>query len=212
MKCLVSLNLPELVRDFVLKEEIWKDCLVSTIVWDGQELPYERVVKIRIEGVLIVLRDANTYRKIAEAYGTVIEPFEFSWETLDVSAGTCLVLHGSGKRIDEEMHLIWKNRTFQIWIREVEHQWPPDLNWNQSPVKSGEVGVQETGRMDLEEGEIQTVGGSDTVAEAGFPVPALPVNRGGGRVSNRKPACTAWGNKVGTCGSGFPRLTSYPSQ
>ncbi|KAI3694401.1 hypothetical protein L1987_77366 [Smallanthus sonchifolius] len=141
------------------------------------------LVKIRIEGVPIVLRDANTYRKIAEAYGTVIEPFEFSWETLDVSVGTRLVLHGSGKRIEEEMRLIWKNRTFQRSIREVEHRWPPDLNWNQSPVKSGEVGVQETGQMDLEEGKIQTVGGSDMVAETGFPVPALPVNKRGGEES-----------------------------
>ncbi|KAI3774420.1 hypothetical protein L1987_48975 [Smallanthus sonchifolius] len=65
MKCIVSLNSPELVKEFVLKEELWKECLLSAVVWEGQEIPFERVVKIRMEGLPIVLRDENSYRDIA---------------------------------------------------------------------------------------------------------------------------------------------------
>ncbi|KAI3803748.1 hypothetical protein L1987_31910 [Smallanthus sonchifolius] len=162
MKCLVSLNSLELVSEFIQPEDIWKDYLTSVLGWDGQEIPYERVAKIRIEGVPIVLREDETFRKIVCEYGPVIEPFEFSWEGLDVSTGTCLVLHGSGKRIEEEICLLWKNKTYNVWVREVEHQWPPELKWIQTPVSSGEFRLQEPGRMDLEEGEFRADGDSDS--------------------------------------------------
>ncbi|KAI3802224.1 hypothetical protein L1987_30354 [Smallanthus sonchifolius] len=96
MKCLVSLNSQKLVKEFVLKEDLWRDRLTSVLVWDGQEIPYERVVKLRMEVLPIVLRDENTFREIAGDFGKVIELFEFTWEPFDVSAGTCLILHGSG--------------------------------------------------------------------------------------------------------------------
>ncbi|KAI3792999.1 hypothetical protein L1987_35611 [Smallanthus sonchifolius] len=88
MKCLISLNSPELVKDFVTKTDVWKDHLSSAVLWEGQEIPYERVVNLRMEGLPIVLREEETYRKIAGLYGKVIEPLDISWDSFDVSAGS----------------------------------------------------------------------------------------------------------------------------
>ncbi|KAI3714201.1 hypothetical protein L1987_72797 [Smallanthus sonchifolius] len=152
MKCLISLNSPELVKKFIGNKETWKDHLISTMIWEGQEMQFERVAKLRTEGIPIVLREEKIFREIAGLYGKVIEPFEFSWDRFDVSSGSCLVLHQSGNRIDEEILLNWKDRSYPVWVKEVEHVWPPAPSESPSPVMNGEG---ETGMVDVEEGEIR---------------------------------------------------------
>ncbi|KAI3683632.1 hypothetical protein L1987_84142 [Smallanthus sonchifolius] len=39
MNCLLSLNSQELVKEFVMKDEVWRDWLASALVWDGQNIP-----------------------------------------------------------------------------------------------------------------------------------------------------------------------------
>ncbi|KAI3763198.1 hypothetical protein L1987_53650 [Smallanthus sonchifolius] len=127
MKCLISLNSPELTKEFVLKQDTWKDHLSSVEVWDGQEMPYERVVKLRIEPT--ILRDENYYKEIAGTYGKVIEPDDFSWEVFDVSAGTCMV----------------------------DHTWPPELKEKEALVTEVGMGDAGPKGMDLEEDEFRPV-------------------------------------------------------
>ncbi|KAI3763196.1 hypothetical protein L1987_53648 [Smallanthus sonchifolius] len=155
MKCLISLNSPELTKEFVLKQDTWNDHLSSAEVWDGQEMPYESVVKLRIEGLPIILRYENYYKEIAGTYGKVTEPVDFSWEVFDVSARTCMVLYDSGNLIDEEITIMWRNRVYQVWVREVDHTWPPELKEKEALVT--EVGTGDAGPegMDLEEDEFR---------------------------------------------------------
>ncbi|KAI3695813.1 hypothetical protein L1987_78815 [Smallanthus sonchifolius] len=149
MKCLISLNSPELTKEFGLKQDTWKDHLSSAEVWDGQEMPYERVMKLRIEGLPIILRDENYYKEIARAYGKVIDPVDFSWEVFDVSAGTCMVLYDSGNQIDEEITIII------------------------SGYEGGDGGRRPRG-MDLEEGEFRPVVEPEVEAAE---LPAITVSR-----------------------------------
>ncbi|KAI3730932.1 hypothetical protein L1987_62113 [Smallanthus sonchifolius] len=109
MKCLISLNSPELVKEFIGNKETWKDHLISTMIWEGQEMQFERVAKLRMEGIPIVLREEKIFREIAGLYGKVIEPFEFSWD-----------------------------RSYPVWVKEVEHVWPPAPSESPSPVMNGE--------------------------------------------------------------------------
>ncbi|KAI3805501.1 hypothetical protein L1987_27934 [Smallanthus sonchifolius] len=120
-------------------------------------MPYERVVKIRMVGLPIVLREEKVFREIAGLYGKVIEPFEFSWDSFDVSSGSCLVLHESGIRIDEEIILNWNNRSYPVWVKEVEHLWPPELKDPIAPAMAGDKDGDGTVMVDLEEGEIRPV-------------------------------------------------------
>ncbi|KAI3820444.1 hypothetical protein L1987_07991 [Smallanthus sonchifolius] len=152
MHCLISLNSPDLVKDFVTNRDKWKDHLVSAVVW---EINYERVVKLKMNGIPIVLRDEDTFREIVGLSGRIIELFDFSWDKFDVSSGSCLVLHNSGRKIDEEINLNWDNRLYRVWVSEVEHPWPPELKVVAAPASGGEKGVVGDGAMDLEEGEFR---------------------------------------------------------
>ncbi|KAI3813879.1 hypothetical protein L1987_18614 [Smallanthus sonchifolius] len=116
MKCLISLNLPDLLKEFVLNRDKWKDQLLSAVVWEGQEIVYERMVKLKMDGLPLVLREENTYRGIAGLYGRVIEPFHFSWDEFDVSSGSYMppelkegtIFANEGEKepvLDEEMGL-----------------------------------------------------------------------------------------------------------
>ncbi|KAI3825474.1 hypothetical protein L1987_06964 [Smallanthus sonchifolius] len=166
-------------EEFVLKEELWKECLLSAVVWEGQKIPFERVVKIRIEGLSIVLRYENSYRDIAGLYGRVIEPVEFSWDRLDVSSNSCLVLHNFGKKIDEEITVTWNNQSYPVWVKEIEHSWPPEMKETLDSDREGISDGDGTGLMDLEEGEIRPMGVPE-LRKMGFPINGNPETQGGG--------------------------------
>ncbi|KAI3717840.1 hypothetical protein L1987_69711 [Smallanthus sonchifolius] len=68
--------------------------------------------------------------------------------------GSCLVLHGSGKRIDEEITLSWKNRPYPVWVREMDFRWPPEQKDLSETELMGTHGGDEIREMDLEDGEI----------------------------------------------------------
>ncbi|KAI3732866.1 hypothetical protein L1987_64076 [Smallanthus sonchifolius] len=97
-------------------------------------------------------RTGDTVRR--RLYGKVLEPFDFSWDMYDVSSGTYLVLDDPGKQIDEEISVIWNNRAYPVWVKEIDHPWPPALKEPVETVMVRGFGGYETGEMDLEEGEI----------------------------------------------------------
>ncbi|KAI3732047.1 hypothetical protein L1987_63244 [Smallanthus sonchifolius] len=132
-----------------------EDHLVATAIWEGQEMMFERVVKIQMDGIPIVLREEKTFLEFAGLFGKVIEPFEFSWDGFDISSGACLVLHSSERKIDEEVNLIWNNRSYPIWVKEVEHAWPPALKEPSATSTVGDKGVDAEGGAELEEGEFR---------------------------------------------------------
>ncbi|KAI3756305.1 hypothetical protein L1987_56125 [Smallanthus sonchifolius] len=70
-----------------------------------------------------------------------------------------------------------KNRSFVVWVREVEHQWPPDLNWTLMPNREKEFGDDGDRQRDLEEGEFRPIGASDPAAAMDTPASPLPANK-----------------------------------
>ncbi|KAI3801915.1 hypothetical protein L1987_30032 [Smallanthus sonchifolius] len=94
------------------KDRVWTKFLLSTNVWSGQYIPFDR----RPEScwVPFQLRDNNTFDKVGEIFGIIICPSEFTWSNVDISSGVCYVLTTSGARIVEEVNLIWKNESHSI--------------------------------------------------------------------------------------------------
>ncbi|KAI3754748.1 hypothetical protein L1987_54538 [Smallanthus sonchifolius] len=90
---------------------------------------FERVVKIQMDGIPIVLREEKTFREIAGLLGKVIEPFE--------------------------VNLIWNKRAYHIWVKEVEHAWPPALKEPSATATVRDKGVDEEEGAELEEGEFR---------------------------------------------------------
>ncbi|KAI3818731.1 hypothetical protein L1987_12548 [Smallanthus sonchifolius] len=110
-----------------------------------------------MDGLPLVLREENTYRGIAGLYGRVIKPFHFLWDEFDVSSGSCLVLHNSGKNIDEEILLNWNNKSYSVWVKEVELLWPPELKEGTIFANEGEKEPVLDEEMGLEEGEFRPI-------------------------------------------------------
>ncbi|KAI3744490.1 hypothetical protein L1987_57572 [Smallanthus sonchifolius] len=137
---------------------------------------------------------SNIRCSLGRVYGKVIEPFKFSWDTFDVSVGSCLVLYESGIRIDEEINLQWNNRSYPVWVREVEHPWPPELKEILSPVMVEEIGEDGNGMMDLEEGEIWPVVAPYMVA-LGIPATGHPEKQGVGKRWRQRVGIHCMGNQ-----------------
>ncbi|KAI3696531.1 hypothetical protein L1987_79549 [Smallanthus sonchifolius] len=68
-----------------------------------------------------------------------------------------MVLYDSGNQIDEEITIIWRNRAYQVWVREVDHTWPPELKEKAALITEVGTGDADPEGMDLEEGEFRPV-------------------------------------------------------
>ncbi|KAI3787481.1 hypothetical protein L1987_41984 [Smallanthus sonchifolius] len=111
----------EIARDFVI-EEGWKEFFESMDVWNGEDLVFGRIVKLRMVGMPM--------------------------GEIDISAGFCLVFTGSGNKIEEEVNLAWKNRVYLIWVSEVGENWIPKFGVNLPRIEmDGKEDVLEDGEF-----------------------------------------------------------------
>ncbi|KAI3816588.1 hypothetical protein L1987_16290 [Smallanthus sonchifolius] len=129
MKCMITFLSKEIASDFV-KEGRWKDHFDSMEVWNGDDLELGRIVKLRMEGMPMVLRDEAIFRRIAELFGRAMDDVIFSWDAIDISTGYCLVLSEIRSKIEEEVTLVWKNKSYSVWVSEVSESWSPEFGAN----------------------------------------------------------------------------------
>ncbi|KAM0001668.1 putative RNA recognition motif domain, nucleotide-binding alpha-beta plait domain superfamily [Helianthus debilis subsp. tardiflorus] len=101
-------------------------------VWNGEDLPLERVVSIRISGVPYVLRDNALFERIGSLFGKIGKPSEFSWQSHDNSDGVVTIVTSQGSRIEETVILNWKNRKIVAWVSEIPGCWSPELGVEKS--------------------------------------------------------------------------------
>ncbi|KAI3712140.1 hypothetical protein L1987_70689 [Smallanthus sonchifolius] len=113
MKCMITFRSKEIASDFV-KEGKWKDHFDSMEVWNGEDLKLGRIVKLRVEGMPMVLREDANFRRIAELFGRAVDDVVFSWDAIDISTGYCLVLSDIRSKIEEEVTLVWKNKSYSV--------------------------------------------------------------------------------------------------
>ncbi|KAM0065492.1 putative RNA-directed DNA polymerase [Helianthus debilis subsp. tardiflorus] len=146
----------EFIRD---KEDMWKRVFLSVVLWEGQEVEFDRLVSLKIMGLPLQLRDSTFFDKVGKMFGRLAQGSQFSWARPDNSDGRCWVLTKSARWVEEEIEVVWEGRQYPVWV--VEEQNPgiqsviDDLSSTilGSPAKSMESVVG--GDDELEEGEIR---------------------------------------------------------
>ncbi|MFS8005455.1 putative RNA recognition motif domain, nucleotide-binding alpha-beta plait domain superfamily [Helianthus anomalus] len=125
-------------------------------VWNGEDLPLECFVSIRISGVPFVLRDNALFERIGSLFGKICKPSEFSWQSHDNSDGVVTIVTSQGSRIEETMILNWKNRRIVARVSELPGCWSPEFVVEKSKEMSeweSNDDVSQRGDDVVEEGE-----------------------------------------------------------
>ncbi|KAF5774247.1 hypothetical protein HanXRQr2_Chr13g0598071 [Helianthus annuus] len=118
-------------------------------VWKGQSLPLERLAWLNLVGIPLHLLEEDVFVMVGELFGRVIHYPKSLDVDQDLSLVRVGVLAGEAKRIREVMSLVWKNKSFRIWVEEEQDAWVPDCLGNssyqsqssgsESPMKSSPV-------------------------------------------------------------------------
>ncbi|KAJ0683188.1 putative RNA recognition motif domain, nucleotide-binding alpha-beta plait domain superfamily [Helianthus annuus] len=132
-------------------------------IWNGEDIPFSRIVNLKCSGVPFRIRDNNLFDKIGGLFGDIIKPSAFSWNEEDNSINTVKVLTSYSHRIDEAVVIKWNDKSIITWVSEVPEQ--GFLNSvNESLYSSGDEesdtesdSITETDDMEeYEEGEIRS--------------------------------------------------------
>ncbi|KAL9999971.1 putative RNA recognition motif domain, nucleotide-binding alpha-beta plait domain superfamily [Helianthus debilis subsp. tardiflorus] len=126
---LLTLGNPGMVKEVMANHT---ECLSSVFsrfhVWKGEDLPMDRIANLRITWIPVHLRDNSLFDRIGGLYGMVLQSSSFSWQSLDNSLSSVLVLVPHGKRIEESVVLNWEERRYVVWVTEDFEIWKPNLD------------------------------------------------------------------------------------
>ncbi|KAF5764850.1 putative RNA recognition motif domain, nucleotide-binding alpha-beta plait domain superfamily [Helianthus annuus] len=89
-----------------MKKEIWEEALTSAVLWEGQQVDFERVACLKMVGMPLQLRDSKFFDRVGELFGNLVSSSEFSWHQVDNATGFSWVLTTVAKRIDEEVEVV----------------------------------------------------------------------------------------------------------
>ncbi|KAJ0729695.1 putative RNA recognition motif domain, nucleotide-binding alpha-beta plait domain superfamily [Helianthus annuus] len=139
---------------------------VNHNLWNGEDVPYNRIVNLRIAGVPVLIRDNVLFDNIGGLFGEVIQPSGFSWQEEDNSTDLVKVLTSQLSRIDEAVVIKWMDRSIAIWVSEVPEKWVPKLiedsasepSDSESDSDSESSESVDAPEVEVEDGEIQDDG------------------------------------------------------
>ncbi|MFS7914594.1 hypothetical protein Hanom_Chr02g00155261 [Helianthus anomalus] len=130
-------------------------------IWNGEDIPFSRIVELRISGVPFILRENSLFDKVGGLFGEVIEQSSFSWQVEDNSIGLVKVLSTRMSRIDEAAVVKWNNRSTAIWVSEgfgqgllVEDKDSTECTSDSDSESESDTDGSE-GTFDLEDGELR---------------------------------------------------------
>ncbi|KAF5762481.1 putative RNA recognition motif domain, nucleotide-binding alpha-beta plait domain superfamily [Helianthus annuus] len=103
----------------------WEKWFSRLYIWDGLPPIFERVAWIKVLGVPVSLWDRHIFDKIGERCGRLLVKSEAEVNDGNLSENRLAVLVNSGKRIEEEFNVLWKDHSFKVWIEELSGQWYP---------------------------------------------------------------------------------------
>ncbi|KAJ0612138.1 hypothetical protein HanHA300_Chr01g0023751 [Helianthus annuus] len=135
-------------------------------IWNGEEIPFGRIVNLRITGVPFLIRDNTLFDRIGGLFGEVVQPSTFSWQEEDVSVDTIRVLSSQKYRIEESVVIKWNQKSYVIWVSESPERWVPCFDDDSSKESSVSDSDSESDSdeepedmedvEDVEEGEIRS--------------------------------------------------------
>lgn len=112
--------------EFLKAQETWSKWFSSLARWVGQSISYERIAWIRILGVPPHLWDKSVLDAIGNHVGKVIQGSQVSWEEANWSQDCIGILVGEGCQIKDEINLLWRDKSYRLWIIEEPGEWLPD--------------------------------------------------------------------------------------
>ncbi|KAF5786990.1 hypothetical protein HanRHA438_Chr10g0460341 [Helianthus annuus] len=111
---------------FLCKHDEWKDWFGQLDMWQGQSLPYDRIAWLKVLGVPLNLVEEEVFRRIGQEFGNVIHVVGLNPEIEDLSVNRVGVLIGDGNRNNNEVTLVWKRKSFNVWVSEEVDDWVPE--------------------------------------------------------------------------------------
>ncbi|KAJ0790378.1 hypothetical protein HanPI659440_Chr05g0214771 [Helianthus annuus] len=142
LSVLVKFSSVEECNSFIASYDRWKQWFTSLDHWMGQSLPFERLAWIKIYGVLIHLAVDEVFESIARQFGKVIQASQRTSEDVDLSVNCIGVLVGEGHRINNQIIIRWKDKSFRVWVEEDLVDWIPDCLSEEEPSGDDEVSSQ----------------------------------------------------------------------
>ncbi|KAL9996164.1 hypothetical protein Hdeb2414_s0735g00941091 [Helianthus debilis subsp. tardiflorus] len=124
---LVSFEDAESAQMFRFAAETMKEIFSLVSLWEGQSLGFERVAWLKVQGIPLHLVSNEVTDAVGGMIGKVMHKANRSESDRDLSFEYVGVLVEDGKRISEEIMLVWRNRKFRVWIVEEAGDWVPDF-------------------------------------------------------------------------------------
>ncbi|KAF5769823.1 putative RNA recognition motif domain, nucleotide-binding alpha-beta plait domain superfamily [Helianthus annuus] len=97
-------------------------------IWNGEEIPFSRIVNLKCSGVPFRIRDNTLFDKIGSLFGDIVQSLAFSWNEEDNSIDTVKVLTSQKSRIDEAVVIKWNDKSIIIWVSESSERWIPNFD------------------------------------------------------------------------------------
>ncbi|KAM0007643.1 hypothetical protein Hdeb2414_s0136g00808651 [Helianthus debilis subsp. tardiflorus] len=106
----------------------------SLDLWEGQSFGFDRLAWIKIVGIPLHLINSEVFDVVGSVFGKSVHRAGRSDNDDDLSHDYIGVLVGNGKRISEEIKLVWRDRRFSVWVSEESGVWVPEFYKAPSPV------------------------------------------------------------------------------
>ncbi|KAJ0547794.1 hypothetical protein HanIR_Chr08g0376221 [Helianthus annuus] len=140
LSVLISFHEEESVNRFLSVKNVWEPWFSKLDLWKGQTLPFERVAWLKLTGMPLHLFEGDVLNQVGSVFGKVLHVPKGFEEDLDLSIVRVGVLVGHHRKIEDEVVLSWKGRSFRVGIEEDHEVWVPDCLKRLS--ESGSAGFQ----------------------------------------------------------------------
>ncbi|MFS7990228.1 putative RNA-binding domain superfamily [Helianthus anomalus] len=137
LSILVSFGDSEGAKSFLGSRKVWDPWFSKLESWEGHALPLERVVWLKISGVSLHLLNPEVLDMVGGVFGKVLNVKESFLKEKDLSVTTVAVLAGEATRVREMIKVVWKDRSFRVWVEEEPEDWIPDCLRFDEVSKSG---------------------------------------------------------------------------
>ncbi|MFS7915789.1 hypothetical protein Hanom_Chr02g00169421 [Helianthus anomalus] len=112
-----------LAKEVIAQHGSFFDSIFSKFkIWNGEDIPFSRIVTLKCSGVPFRIRDNNLFDNIGGLFGDIIKPSAFSWNEEDNSINTVKVVTSYSHIIDEAVVIKWNDKSIVTWVSEVPEQ------------------------------------------------------------------------------------------
>ncbi|KAJ0694769.1 putative RNA recognition motif domain, nucleotide-binding alpha-beta plait domain superfamily [Helianthus annuus] len=99
------------------------DQFSSAVIWEGQEVDYDRVAWLRIYGIPVNVMGNSVIEDVGRLFGMVVKSAQLDADVEDVSSHRVGVLVNATKTIQEEAFIRWRRKTYKVWVLGDSKDW-----------------------------------------------------------------------------------------